>query len=39
MPNNTRFRDQLKAGDRIVIKGMTHVVSHVNSQTEITPVC
>jgi hypothetical protein len=33
---NTRFRDQLKAGDRIVIKGMTHVVSHVNSQTEIT---
>ena len=34
--NNTRFRDQLKAGDRIVIKGMTHVVSHVNSQTEIT---
>ena len=34
--NNTRFRDQLKAGDRIVVKGMTHVVSHVNSQTEIT---
>ena len=34
--NNTRFRDQLKAGDRIIIKGMTHVVSHVNSQTEIT---
>ena len=33
---NTRFRDQLKAGDRIVIKGMTHVVSHVNSQSEIT---
>lgn len=33
---NTKFRDQLKAGDRIVIKGMTHVVSHVNSQTEIT---
>ena len=33
---NTRFEDQLKAGDRIVIKGMTHVVSHVNSQTEIT---
>ena len=33
---NTRFRDQLKAGDRIVIKGMTHVVSHVNSQTECT---
>ena len=34
--NNTRFRDQLKAGDRIIIKGMTHVVSHVISQTEIT---
>jgi len=33
---NTRFQDQLKAGDRIVIKGMTHVVSHVNSQTAIT---
>ena len=34
--NNTRFRDQLKAGDRIVIKGMTHVVSNVDSQTQIT---
>ena len=33
---STRFEDQLKAGDRIVIKGMTHVVSHVNSQTECT---
>ena len=33
---NTRFRDQLKAGDRIIIKGMTHVVSHVVSQTECT---
>jgi hypothetical protein len=33
---NTRFRDQLKAGDKIIIKGMTHVVSHVNSQTEMT---
>ena len=33
---NTRFLDQLKAGDRIVIKGMTHVVSHVNTQTECT---
>lgn len=33
---NTRFVDQLKAGDRIIIKGMTHVVSHVNSQTECT---
>jgi hypothetical protein len=34
--NNTKFRDQLTAGDRIIIKGMTHVVSHVNSQTEMT---
>ena len=33
---NTRFTDQLQSGDRIIIKGMTHVVSHVNSQTEIT---
>jgi len=33
---NTRFRDQLNAGDRIIIKGMTHVVTHVNSQTELT---
>ena len=33
---NTRFKDQLKAGDRIIIRGMTHVVSHVNSQTELT---
>jgi len=32
----TKFRDQLKAGDRIVIRGMTHVVSHVNSQTQCT---
>ena len=30
---NTRFRDQLKAGDRIVIKGMTHTVTSVPSQT------
>jgi len=34
--SSTRFRDQLKSGDRIIIKGMTHVVSHVNSQTECT---
>ena len=33
---NTRFRDQVKAGDRIVIKGMTHVVSGVLSQTSMT---
>ena len=33
---NTRFRDQLKAGDRIVIRGMTHVVSAVTTQTQMT---
>lgn len=33
---NTRFRDQLHAGDRIVIKGMTHVVTKVISQTSMT---
>ena len=33
---NTRFRDQLKAGDRVIIKGMTHVVSHVSSDTAMT---
>ena len=30
---NTRFRDQLKAGDRVVIKGMTHVISKIDDQT------
>ena len=29
----TRFREQVKAGDRIVIRGMTHVVSSVASNT------
>ena len=29
----TRFRDQLKAGDVVVIKGMTHVVSLVENNT------
>lgn len=33
---NTRFRDQVKSGDRIVIKGMTHVVSKVLSDTSMT---
>ena len=33
---NTRFRDQLSAGDRVIIRGMTHVVSHVNTQTNMT---
>ena len=34
--SGTKFRDQLKAGDSIIIKGMTHVVSHVLSQTQMT---
>ena len=33
---NTRFRDQVHAGDKIVIKGMTHVVTNVISQTQMT---
>jgi len=33
---NTRFRDQLRSGDRIVIKGMTHIVTSVTSQTSLT---
>ena len=34
--SGTRFRDQLKAGDRIVVKGMTHVVSQVTTDTAMT---
>ena len=34
--SGTRFKDQLKAGDRVVIRGMTHVVSNVSTQTELT---
>jgi hypothetical protein len=30
---NSRFNEQLAAGDRVVIKGMTHVVSAVSSST------
>lgn len=33
---NTRFRDQLIAGDKIVIRGMTHTVSNIASQTSMT---
>jgi hypothetical protein len=33
---NTRFLAQLAAGDRIVIRGMTHVISQVNTDTQIT---
>jgi hypothetical protein len=32
----TRFREQLKAGDRVVIKGMTHVITNVISETELS---
>jgi hypothetical protein len=32
---NTRFASQLISGDRVVIKGMTHVVSSVVSDTQI----
>jgi hypothetical protein len=37
--DNTRFTQQLAAGDRIVIRGMTHVVSAVTSDTamSVTP--
>ena len=34
--SNTRFTQQLKAGDRIVIRGMTHLVTSVASDTAIT---
>lgn len=33
---NTRFLDQLQEGDRIVIRGMTHVVSGIASNTAMT---
>lgn len=33
---NTRFTEQLKAGDRVIIRGMTHVVSHVLSDTSLS---
>ena len=32
---STRFQDQLSVGDRIVIRGMTHVVTKVNNQSSI----
>jgi hypothetical protein len=37
--NNTRFTSQLAAGDRVVIRGMSHVVSQVVSDTSmyVTP--
>ncbi len=33
---NTRFTQQLAAGDRVVIKGMSHVVTQINSDTSMT---
>lgn len=33
---STRFREQLIVGDRIVIRGMTHIVTHVENNTEMT---
>jgi len=33
---NTRFLSQLTAGDRVVIRGMTHVVSSITSDTAMT---
>jgi hypothetical protein len=32
----TRFIDQLQEGDRVVIKGMTHVVANIDSNTAMT---
>ena len=32
----TRFSDQLQEGDRIVLKGMTHVVANISSNTAMT---
>jgi hypothetical protein len=33
---NTRFTTQLAAGDRIVVRGMSHVVSQITSDTSLT---
>ena len=37
--SNTRFTSQLAAGDRVVIRGMTHIVSQVTNDTQmfVTP--
>jgi hypothetical protein len=34
--SGTRFQDQLKVGDKIVIRGMSHIVSSITSQTTMT---
>jgi hypothetical protein len=33
---NSRFRDQLSAGDRIILRGMSHIVTHIDSDTQMT---
>ena len=33
---NTRFSEQLIVGNRIVIRGMTHTVTHIENNTEMT---
>ena len=33
---NTRFRSQLAAGDKVVIRGMTHIITSVSSNTALT---
>jgi hypothetical protein len=34
--NNTRFKEQLKVGDRIVVKGMSHVITSITNNTTMT---
>jgi hypothetical protein len=34
--SGTRFQDQLKVGDKIVIRGMSHIVTSIASQTSMT---
>ena len=33
---NSRFQDQLKVGDRITFRGMTHTITSISSQTSLT---
>jgi hypothetical protein len=34
--SNTRFQDQLRVGNRITIRGMTHTVTSISSQSSLT---
>ena len=34
--SNTRFQDQLKVGQRITLRGMTHTITGIQSQTQLT---